>query len=241
MKIYSILVVDDDESMIQFVRHSFKEINFVIKKANNGYQAMSLLKSRKFNLMLLDMNMPYMNGETLLQKIKNSMKKDKIVLLTADNRKEFFQKVIKMGIRNFLLKPTTISDLRKKVFELLEIDEATLIKRELIPAKLEMETNVNISNLSIKVVGIPDDNFPIKALQEMESQLYGCKFEKIHLNVSPEFKLSLNAIEILEKLVQNATNISNIPLYDIRLTGGFMRNINPEYIMNNKILSRCKF
>ncbi|PJE01551.1 MAG: hypothetical protein CK427_10395 [Leptospira sp.] len=241
MKIYSILVVDDDETVIQFIRHSFKEINFVIKSANNGYQAINLLKSRKFDLMFLDINMPYMNGETLLQRLKSSINKDKIILLTADNRKEMIQRIVSMGIRRFLLKPTTMTDIRKITFEMLKIEAETLIKREFVPARLNFEKSSDLNDLLIHVTGIPDENFPIKAKEIFETQFYGYKYSKIHFNVNPEFKLSLNAIEILEKLVQNTINISHTPLYDIRLSGGFMRTINTDRIKNNKVLSKCKY
>lgn len=85
----TILVADDDELMLNFVRYALKEEKYRIIEALDGKKALEYLdkyKSHKIDLIITDYNMPHINGLELASLVKNSEKYNNIpmVLMTSD-------------------------------------------------------------------------------------------------------------------------------------------------------------
>jgi len=85
-----IMVVDDEESFLEVVSKIFEKENFDVIKANNGYEALELLKKDKPDLMLLDVMMPDLDGWTLCAKIRQDkeLKNIIIAMLTVKSSEE---------------------------------------------------------------------------------------------------------------------------------------------------------
>ncbi len=71
-KQYSILIVDDDETLRNALVFEFKRKGFTVLSAENGVQAFELLKANKINLVISDMRMPGGDGMSLLENIRAS-------------------------------------------------------------------------------------------------------------------------------------------------------------------------
>jgi len=66
----SILIVDDSEDTLEVFQSTLEEEGFMVMAAKNGEEALEILKSHDFSVMLLDINMPGMNGLQLLDEMK---------------------------------------------------------------------------------------------------------------------------------------------------------------------------
>jgi len=113
-----ILVVDDFASMRRTVRTILKEIGFVnISEAEDGVQALSQLKSDKYEVLITDWNMPKMDGITLVRMIRADagLKDMVIIMVTAEAEKDHVLEAIKMGINDYIVKPFTAEVLQKKL------------------------------------------------------------------------------------------------------------------------------
>ena len=115
----SILVVDDEPVVVEITKHKLQDLGYEVYTAGDGLQAFQRLKSKIPDLILLDVQMPNMNGYTFI------MEKSKIpeyvnipvVVLTAYNEMEPLFK--RHGIKAYLLKPLKLQDLMDKVVELV--------------------------------------------------------------------------------------------------------------------------
>jgi CheY-like chemotaxis protein len=113
----NILVVDDDRLMVELNRRKLEERGYVVQTASNGQEALERLKSQIPDMILLDVNMPDMNGYTFI------IEKDKtpeyinipVVMLTAsDETRRLFER---HRVKGYLLKPYKLQELFDKVLE----------------------------------------------------------------------------------------------------------------------------
>ena len=81
----SILVVDDDRTSRHLTESLLKRKGWKVCGAKDGLEALKLLKTRKFTLMLLDVWMPRMNGLELLEKLKTRKQRPRVVVMTSDD------------------------------------------------------------------------------------------------------------------------------------------------------------
>ena len=115
----AILVVDDESVVLEITKRRLEDIGYEVLTASDGNEAFLRLKSKIPDLILLDIQMPNMNGYTFI------MEKSKIpeyvnipvVVLTAYNEMEPLFK--RHGIKAYLLKPLKLQDLMDKVVELV--------------------------------------------------------------------------------------------------------------------------
>ena len=100
------LIIEDDDMTIMCLKNFLKQENFETDKAENGNSGIEKLKSGSFDLILVDFNLPDMEGDKVLAQIKaNGGSYGKAVLMSGDdNLKEQFES---KGFNFFLHKPVT--------------------------------------------------------------------------------------------------------------------------------------
>ena len=111
-----ILLVDDDPNMLRLMELYLQPDSFQINTANNGRKALSLLKKEKFDLVLADMQMPEMDGITLLNQIEAlCLNFLPVVMVTAYGQVEDAELPVNAGAYDILQKPFTSFRLRLTV------------------------------------------------------------------------------------------------------------------------------
>ena len=122
----SILLVEDNVLNQRIVTFSLKKYNHNVTIANNGVEAIEKFKEAKYDVVLMDIMMPEMDGLEATEKIReleNSMKRDyrtPIIALTANTMDNDREKCISYGMDEFMAKPFDIEKL-KQIFQDLEI------------------------------------------------------------------------------------------------------------------------
>ncbi|OGW46872.1 MAG: hypothetical protein A2Y66_04205 [Nitrospirae bacterium RBG_13_41_22] len=100
-----ILVVDDHEHVKNLLSEIFSFCGYDVILANNGREALRILKNRHCNLLITDLNMPEMSGVELIVKIRKLGISLPIIGISSEDRESEF---IKAGADYFLLKPFNI-------------------------------------------------------------------------------------------------------------------------------------
>ncbi|MEQ9220375.1 MAG: response regulator transcription factor [Cyclobacteriaceae bacterium] len=113
-----VLLVDDHEMIRDAISVFFDENNsFTIKaQASNGKEALQILESNQFDLIITDINMPEMDGVEFIGQVKKSNPDQIILVLTMMNDIVKVKKLIGMGINGFLLKNSP----KKELFEAVD-------------------------------------------------------------------------------------------------------------------------
>jgi two-component system chemotaxis response regulator CheY len=124
MSDYNFLVVEDSPTMRQLISFSLKRIrNVRIVEAGNGVEALKKLSGDKFDLMLVDINMPLMDGLKLLSIVRKdpAYKDIPVVIVTTEGGQADREKGMSLGANAYLSKPIQTNELLKTVKDLLNI------------------------------------------------------------------------------------------------------------------------
>ena len=114
----TVLIVDDDAMMLQMAEFILqKEDNLKILKANSGMQCIRALQQEKVDLVLLDIEMPGMNGLKTMELIKKREEWSNIpvIFLTATSDRDTVVKASMLGVSGYVKKPFLPQDLVERV------------------------------------------------------------------------------------------------------------------------------
>ncbi len=198
---YRILLADDIEANYQLLSKLLESVGFLTKTAQNGRDAIEVFHSWQPHLVLMDLNIPEINGFEVVREIRVTPEGEKaiiILIISSGVLVETRQKVIDAGANSFMLKPFNEHNLFKSIGNQLELmyvneegDESlptqiTLseLKRELInnvPEKLitEMSKSVEIGNMNAF-------NELLKNIKEINSHIVN---ELLSLSKNCEYKI----------------------------------------------------
>ncbi|MBI4853327.1 MAG: response regulator [Acidobacteria bacterium] len=128
IKSLNILLTEDDEmNQMVFLRQLSKR-GHIVKIANNGLEALKALEKETFDLILMDLQMPVMDGleatEEIRKREKNTNAHTPIIMLTASVRKEDEEKGFLVGVDAYLNKPLNLELLTQTIKKLLENNES---------------------------------------------------------------------------------------------------------------------
>jgi two-component system chemotaxis response regulator CheY len=116
-----ILLVDDSSSQAIIVGQMIEQLGHFYVHAINGKHAIDLVQSERFDLILLDWNMPIMTGIEFLQlNFESAMVDCPIVMMTAENKPEYIKQALKFGASEYIMKPFTQDILLSKIERVLD-------------------------------------------------------------------------------------------------------------------------
>ena len=130
MEEYRILIVEDVKAAHLLYEQALLSQNkdYIIKCVDRGSEALKELRIHKYNIVLLDINLPDMRGEEVLEKIRSRGMDVPVLILTAFAEKSLVLNVTGFGIHDYLLKPVDLNMLRERVSEILLGKKEVVIK-----------------------------------------------------------------------------------------------------------------
>jgi CheY-like chemotaxis protein len=119
---FSLLLVDDEEANRLLLRRRLEQDGYLVTEAENGRKALEVMRVERFDLVLLDMYMPEMDGLSTLDAIMSddTLRKVPVVMLTASNTREHVVHCLSMGAADYLIKPVNPVELKQRVRRCLE-------------------------------------------------------------------------------------------------------------------------
>ena len=112
-----LLIVEDDASVSRFLKQAVEEAGHETTVIADGAVALETALAQKFDLMLLDLNMPVMNGLECVKALRKArLHPDmKVMMVTTEADNHFIAKALDNGADEFLMKPFTQESLREKM------------------------------------------------------------------------------------------------------------------------------
>jgi len=152
---YNILVVDDEPDVEMLVKLKFRAKisngDLAFKFAGNGVQALEILETNSnINLIFTDINMPVMDGLTLLSKIKKNESLPKVVVISAYGDLKNIRTAMNLGAFDFVTKPIDFADLEitmnKAVDEIERLKQTIELKSKHESLRIEQEQLIQKQN-----------------------------------------------------------------------------------------------
>jgi len=131
-----ILVVDDEESIREFLEIMLKKEGYEVTIAEDGLKAKEVLAKKSFDMVISDMQMPNMTGIELLKHVKESYPDVVFMMITAFGTTETAVDAMKMGAYDYVTKPFKIDEVRMNIANALRSKnletEVRVLKKELV-------------------------------------------------------------------------------------------------------------
>lgn len=186
----NIMIVDDHKMMREGIRQLLEldgDIH-VIGEAKDGLECMDLLCEKQPDVLLLDINMPNMNGIDTLEKIKKKKYTFKVLMLTVHNEVEYLLKAVDIGVDGYILKDSDSQELKDAIVNVYNGEN--FIQPCLIPL------------LNSKMISRDSDKLKIESLTKRELEIL------LLLSQGMFNKQIAEICDIRERTVKN--HISNI-------------------------------
>ena len=126
----TIMVVDDELSIREAFSDWLKQDGFEVETAGDGSVALAKIKERHYDIMLVDVKMPQMDGITLLKHLKEDDPDTAVVMMTAHGAIQDAVEAMKLGANDYLLKPFELEELSLTIEKLVQLQ--TLAMENLI-------------------------------------------------------------------------------------------------------------
>ena len=162
------VVIVDDHVMVREGIKQLLEMDGdirIIGEASDGEEGIRVVEKTDPDVILLDVNMPKMNGLEMLQKMKESGIRRKVLILTIHNEVEYLLKAIEIGVNGYVLKDSELAVLRKAIFSvyhgenyiqpsLIPSLNSKMIEKNRDEGKIESLTKRELEVLKLLAVGM---------------------------------------------------------------------------------------
>ena len=119
MEMGKILLVDDEQSIRDLITEVLALSGFEVTTAADGLEALNKIRKEKFDLILLDVNLPKLDGFAVLEKVRESAPTQPIIMLSARIDKDDVTQGLRLGADDYIRKPFSVEELVLRMKNLL--------------------------------------------------------------------------------------------------------------------------
>jgi len=151
-----ILVADDEQSMREFLEIMFKKEGYHVSLAPNGEEVLKLAEKEIFDLVLLDIRMPKLDGISVLKKLKTISPETIVIMITAYASADTAIKAMKEGAYDYITKPFKVEEIKliiKNALEKKNLQRENIILKQVVRDRYHFD---NIVGQSPKMLALYD-------------------------------------------------------------------------------------
>jgi response regulator RpfG family c-di-GMP phosphodiesterase len=147
-RVHHILLVDDETSIRNFCRYVLKSEGLDCDEASEGQQALDMIRNKKYDLVLLDVNMPDLSGPEICQRLREEppWPNLKIIMASGNANIEVMAHLLLTGADDFITKPFSLAQLKARIQSALRLKDAQdrndNLNRHLLTVNHELEQSL---------------------------------------------------------------------------------------------------
>ena len=134
-----ILLVEDDKGILRFVKKGLMENSFSVDVATNGEDGLASVLHMKYDLVVLDILLPKMDGREILERMRSMDIQTPVVFLTAKDSEDDIVHGLNLGADDYLTKPFSFNELLARIQAILRRGQAFSLSSRLQVANLILE------------------------------------------------------------------------------------------------------
>ncbi|MEA1980405.1 MAG: sigma-54 dependent transcriptional regulator [candidate division Zixibacteria bacterium] len=151
-----ILVIDDEDSMCNFMKIMLSKEGFEVDSASSGMEGISFLKQKNYDLVIADMNMPGMTGIEVLKEVKSFRTDQELIVMTAYASVETAIDAMKHGARDYITKPFKLDELKIVI-------NKSLSQKNLEQENTSLKKRLKDDNSFDKFIGVSEQVVKLKS------------------------------------------------------------------------------
>lgn len=147
----SLLFIEDEEYLrecyVNFVKKDFD----MVFEAKDGKEALEIYNKEKPSILVVDINIPKINGLDVLSKIRENDLNTKVIMLSSEINKEYLLRASELKLTKFLQKPCELEKLKNSIYDALkELENYEFIENKIIKLKENLTWNPKTKELFLK-------------------------------------------------------------------------------------------
>ena len=237
MKIYKVLLAEDDLASAKVITHTLKKHNFIVTHVENGRDAASIANEKTFDLVITDINMPFMDGFQFLEASKAALKTTSVIMLTAVGDREKVVKATSYNVQMFLLKPINPSKLVEKISEALKLKPEHIVTKKDFPFIIDSHF-LEGNGLEIILSGIPLQDFTEDVLSLIRN--YKSKTKFLHFRVDKELFYFPDSLLVLDTILFKVHKELSLQVSQMHVHGSFFDVVSKFDPEEYRILYQCR-
>jgi len=211
-----VLAVDDSKTIRMIVKKAFKTYDCEVFEAANGKEGLDMAASEKPGLIILDITMPVMTGVEMLEKLKADpeLANTPVIMLTAESGKDNVMQILKMGVKDYMVKPFKGPDLIDRVKKIMPIEEKGGSEDDQGAKYFSMDGDIQILSLPRKIerpVSVAIEG----ALKTKVEAMKESGINRFILNLNRVQGTNVTLIKLIIRVIQNCQKAG----IRIRVTG----------------------
>jgi response regulator RpfG family c-di-GMP phosphodiesterase len=115
-----ILIVDDDKAILNLLSRKLELIGYLCDTEPDGLRAIHRVKAQRYDLVILDVNMPYINGTEMLYFLRRTAPDIPVVMISGMDSTDLVRKTLREGAYDYLVKPLRLDELEVSVSRALQ-------------------------------------------------------------------------------------------------------------------------
>lgn len=127
-----ILIVDDEQNILLYLSEALEDEGYIITTKGSGKEAVSAVENEEFDLLLVDLKLRDIDGLEVMREAKKYSPDTVVIMLTGHGSLESAMEAIKYGAFDYLLKPSSVQDLKDSIKRGLEKRQSELQQRRLV-------------------------------------------------------------------------------------------------------------
>ena len=163
-----VLVVDDEKGIRDLVHDALSISGFEVTGAADGLEALALLRNKKWDLCILDINLPKVDGFALLEKLRERDAQTPVLLLSARGENFDVTHGLKLGADDYVRKPFGLEELVLRVQALLRRTHSVQERNHLIVGPIQIDDDRHIVTFDGDLVDLSKTEY--RLLWELASQ-----------------------------------------------------------------------
>jgi heavy metal response regulator len=136
-----ILLVEDDKGIVRFVRKGLIENSFSVDVAANGEEGLNAVLHMKYDLVVLDIMLPKLDGREVLKRIRSMSIQTPVIFLTAKDSEGDIIHGLNLGADDYLTKPFSFNELLARIQAIIRRDKTVVYPSRLQVANLVLESD----------------------------------------------------------------------------------------------------
>lgn len=140
-----ILVVEDEQKVAAFIRQGLEEAGYQVELSHDGLSGKRLAEEKRFDLLVLDLLLPGMNGMEVCKALRQSQPRLPILMLTALGTSEDKLAGFDSGADDYLVKPFEFNELLARIRALVRRSNPAAMEEKLVVGDLELDTDKKVA------------------------------------------------------------------------------------------------
>ena len=204
MKKYKILIADDEQVIRELLLKFLSKEGYEVEQAMDGYDALDKIKKHNYDMLILDLKMPGINGMEVITKLNELNKDISIIVITGYATLETAKNAIKQGCFEYITKPFNMDDVLATIKRAFTTRQLTQDKKRL---EEQLKVTERLASLAEMGAGVAHEVNTVLATIKIFLEMLRAKFSPDQKE-SRNLELIMDEVEVAEKLIDRFINFT---------------------------------